>query len=50
MVTIILHCLHCGSEALVCNGHAPNGKQKCTKKSNSDELSIAALRKARVDS
>jgi len=28
MVTITLHCLHCGSEALVRDGHAPNGKQK----------------------
>ena len=28
MVTIILHCPHCGSEAMVRDGHAPNGKQK----------------------
>jgi transposase-like protein len=28
MVTLILHCPHCGSEALVRDGHAPNGKQK----------------------
>ncbi len=28
MVTIPLHCAHCGSEALVRDGHAPNGKQK----------------------
>ena len=28
MVTITLSCPHCGSEALVCDGHAPNGKQK----------------------
>ncbi len=28
MVTVILHCPHCGSEALVRDGHAPNGKQK----------------------
>ena len=27
MVTITLHCPHCQSDALVCNGHAPNGKQ-----------------------
>jgi transposase-like protein len=27
MVTITLHCSHCQSEALVRNGHAPNGKQ-----------------------
>jgi transposase-like protein len=27
MVTITLHCQHCRSEALVRNGHAPNGKQ-----------------------
>jgi RNA polymerase sigma-70 factor (ECF subfamily) len=27
MVTIILHCPHCQSEALVRDGHAPNGKQ-----------------------
>ena len=27
MVTIILHCPRCQSEALVRNGHAPNGKQ-----------------------
>jgi hypothetical protein len=26
-VTIILHCPHCQSVALVRNGHAPNGKQ-----------------------
>ena len=28
MVIIILHCPRCGSEALVRDGHAPNGKQK----------------------
>ncbi len=28
MVTTILRCAHCGSEALVRDGHAPNGKQK----------------------
>ncbi len=28
MVTITLCCPHCGSEALVRDGHAPNGKQK----------------------
>lgn len=28
MVTITLHCPHCRSEALVRDGHAPNGKQK----------------------
>ncbi len=28
MVTITLHCSHCSSEALVRDGHAPNGKQK----------------------
>ena len=28
MVTITLQCPHCGSEALVRDGHAPNGKQK----------------------
>jgi transposase-like protein len=27
MVTIILHCTHCQSQALVRNGHAPHGKQ-----------------------
>src|SRR5260370_39146502 len=27
MVTIILHCSHCQGDALVRNGHAPNGKQ-----------------------
>jgi hypothetical protein len=27
MVTIPLHCPHCQSEALVRNGHVPNGKQ-----------------------
>ncbi len=27
MVTIILHCTHCQSQALVRNGQAPNGKQ-----------------------
>jgi len=27
MVTITLHCPQCQSEALVHNGHAPNGKQ-----------------------
>jgi insertion element IS1 protein InsB len=28
MVPLTLSCLHCGSEALVRHGHAPNGKQK----------------------
>lgn len=28
MVTQIIGCYHCGSEELVKNGHAPNGKQK----------------------
>ena len=28
MVTITLYCPHCGSDALVRDGHAPNGKQK----------------------
>jgi transposase-like protein len=28
MVTITLDCPHCGSENLVRDGHAPNGKQK----------------------
>src|SRR6266566_8672864 len=28
MVTITLHCPHCQSDALVRDGHAPNGKQK----------------------
>ena len=28
MVTITPHCPHCGSDALVRDGHAPNGKQK----------------------
>ena len=27
MVTITVHCPHCQSDALVRNGHAPNGKQ-----------------------
>jgi len=27
MVTITLYCPHCQSDALVRNGHAPNGKQ-----------------------
>src|SRR5438876_3307478 len=27
MITITLHCPHCQSDALVRNGHAPNGKQ-----------------------
>ena len=27
MVTITRHCHHCQSDALVRNGHAPNGKQ-----------------------
>ena len=27
MVTITFHCPHCQSDALVRNGHAPNGKQ-----------------------
>ena len=27
MVTITLHCSHWQCEALLCNGHAPNGKQ-----------------------
>ncbi len=28
MVTVTVHCPHCGSEELKRNGHAPNGKQK----------------------
>jgi hypothetical protein len=28
MVTVTIHCPHCGSEELKRNGHAPNGKQK----------------------
>jgi len=28
MVTITLLCLYCGSDKLVRNGHAPNGKQR----------------------
>ena len=28
MVTMTLHCPHCGSKALVRDGHAPNSKQK----------------------
>ncbi|GHO61544.1 hypothetical protein KSC_004360 [Ktedonobacter sp. SOSP1-52] len=28
MVTIVVHCLHCGSDALVRNDWSPNGKQK----------------------
>src|SRR6266851_3021065 len=28
MVTITIHCPHCGSKELKRNGHAPNGKQK----------------------
>ena len=29
MVTITVHCSHCQRDALVRNGHAPNGKQLC---------------------
>ncbi len=28
MVTAVVYCLHCGSENIVRNGKAPNGKQK----------------------
>ncbi len=28
MITLIVHCPHCGSDALVRNGRSPNGKQK----------------------
>src|SRR5258708_5701478 len=28
MVRITIHCPHCGSDALVYNGHAPNGRRK----------------------
>ena len=28
MVTIIIHCSHCGSDKLKKNGHASNGKQR----------------------
>jgi insertion element IS1 protein InsB len=28
MLTPVLHCAHCGSEHLVSNGHARNGKQR----------------------
>ena len=29
MVMITLYCPHCGSDALVRDGHAPNSKQNC---------------------
>src|SRR5437660_11447952 len=46
MVTVTLKCLSCGSENLVCNGHAPNGKQKylcqdCRKSSRENPSSPA---------
>jgi transposase-like protein len=28
MITVIVHCPHCGSDALVRNGRSPNRKQK----------------------
>lgn len=28
MITVTITCLHCGSDQLVRNGHAPNGKQR----------------------
>src|SRR5229473_1817003 len=28
MVTVTVHCPHCGSDALMRNGRSPNGKQK----------------------
>src|SRR5712692_620418 len=28
MITVTVHCPHCGSEDVVRNGRAPNGKQK----------------------
>ncbi len=48
MVTIILHCPHCGSEALVRDGHAPNGKQKyrchgCGRRSRENPTPSACL-------
>jgi transposase-like protein len=28
MITLTLTCIHCGSDQLMRNGHAPNGKQR----------------------
>jgi len=28
MITLTVHCPHCGSKDIVQNGHAPHGKQK----------------------
>ena len=44
MVIKVVSCRHCGSDALVKNGHAPNGKQKylckeCGKSSREDPAS-----------
>jgi transposase-like protein len=41
MVTKVITCLHCGSDYIVKNGFAPNGKQKylchaCTRQSRED--------------
>ena len=41
MVTKVITCLHCGSDDIVKNGFAPNGKQKylchaCTRQSRED--------------
>jgi insertion element IS1 protein InsB len=55
MVTITLHCPHCGSEALVRDGHAPNGKQKypchsCGRRSRENPTPNAYLPAQRRDS
>lgn len=44
MIIKVVQCRHCGSEALVKNGHAPNGKQKylckdCGRSSRDDPAS-----------
>ena len=54
MVTITLHCPHFDSEALVRDGHAPNGKQKyrchrCGRRSRENPTPNAYLSVRRVE-
>ena len=54
MVTVTIHCPHCGSEELKRNGHAPNGKQKyscraCKKQSRENPTPHAYSEKRREE-
>jgi IS1 transposase len=46
MVTITLHCPHCGSEALVRDGHTPDPEDPASTILERDELWSFVLKKA----